>query len=173
VGWEPATRTFTRKATQEEVTVPNVGVLMNTPTLFVHLENYFEDNDTILDSVFAITRNGADQNTSYTVTPQKGEIAEITDEVASQIDLAEYLEGLADSEAIRELVESAPDGFEFNFSKRGKADDKPKSAKGKGKKVAAPVEDDDDDEWDEEDEEEDDAVAERKSRFDEMRAKMS
>lgn len=170
VSWKPATRTFKRKS-GEEVTVPNVGVIINTPTLYVHVENYFEDNGTILDTVFSITRNGGDQNTSYTVSSMKGEIADITDEIAAEIDLTEYLQGLADSAGIRELVESAPEGFEFNFSKRDKG-----GSKSKAKKVEA-VEDVDDDGEDWEDNEDDgdvdDAAAARKSKFDAMRANMN
>ena len=165
VGWEPATRTFTRK-NGEEVTVPNVGVIINTQTLYAHVDNYYEDNGTITDAVFSITRNGSDTSTSYSVTPQKGEPVEVTDELLNEIDLAEYCESMADSAAIRELVESAPDGFEFDYSQR----DKP--AKSKSKKAQAPVEDDEWDDGPDEDEDEDDTRTRKNTKFAGMKAQL-
>jgi len=159
VSWVPATRSYKRKD-GTEVEEPNVGVIINTPTLFVHVQNYFEDNGTILDTVFRITRNGGDQNTSYTVTPQKGEIVDFTDEILNKIDLGEYLGGLADSAAIRAMVESLPEDHEYNFSKRNKTS-KPAPK--------AQVEPD----WDDEDEEPVDEAAAKQSKFDQMKATMS
>ena len=165
VGWEAATRSFTRK-NGEEVTVPNVGVIINTQTLFAHIDNYFEDNGTITDTVFSITRNGSDTSTSYSVVPQKGEPAEVTEEMLEEIDLAEYCESMADSKAIRELVESAPDGFEFDYSQR----DKP--AKGNKRKAQVEEPDEDDEEPEDDDDDEDATAARRKTKFAGMKAQL-
>ncbi len=163
VGWEPKINEFDRKD-GSHVEEPTVGVIINTPTLFTHIDNYFEDNGTIKDTVFKITRNGGDQNTSYTVTPAKGDPIELTADIVDKIDLAEWLESLADSEAIRELVESLPENHEYNFSKRNKP-------------TVKVVPEDQDEELGfgdvEEEDEPVDAAALKQSKFDQMKAQMS
>ena len=163
--WEVATRSYKRKD-DTVVESPNVGVIINTPTLFVHFEDYFADNGTVLDTVFKITRNGGDMNTSYTVTPQKGDIAEFDEAVLKEIDLAAWLESIANSEAIQTLVDAVGPNHEFNYSKRGKDDDAPV-------KSAAVADDDEDFDSDDDPEDEVDAATARKNRFNRMRAEMN
>ena len=114
----PMTRTFERKVEgggKETVEEPAVSLIIEAPSVFfAPLTAYADEIGPIEDQVFLIRREGKDTNTSYTpiAVNKPFEFPEGIDDAIERLEA--HVETLADADRMRELVESAPEGYVFN-----------------------------------------------------------
>lgn len=113
-GFKVSERTFTYQKGDragEEVTVPNVGVVINTHLFFKYLTTWDEDKGDITQTPFKVVRVGGDKNTTYNFIPYEGEKVELNETVLAEIDLDAHIDMLMSAERYRELIDPLPDDF--------------------------------------------------------------
>ena len=113
-GFKVSTRTFTYQKGDragEEVTVPNVGVIVNTHLFFKYLTTWDEDKGDIRETPFKVVRVGGDKNTTYSFIPYEGEAVELTDEVLSEVSLDSVIDMYMSADRYHELIDPLPDDF--------------------------------------------------------------
>ena len=116
--WTVVNREFTRQD-GTEVSVPNVGLIVQSHIFFGPLAVYAEDTD-VEDFVWEVTRSGGDQNTSY-VFRDRGEAPEV--DLGEEVpDLDAYLTELSSEDRMRELIEHLPANWTLDqYAKKGQA----------------------------------------------------
>ncbi len=154
----------------EDVTAVNVGVMIQSPTVFWSwFQSYADRKGTdLLGEVFSVERVEGSSPIKYNIIPL-GEGLELDEEVTDAIDLDEYLESLMDEERFKELIDVLDDDHILNrYSQKGGKDDKKSSksssrkpARSRAAKAAEPEADDPDNEPSPED----DPAEDRKEAF--------
>ncbi len=127
VGFDVATRQFENKD-GETIEVPAVGLVVQSPSNFWNHIVVNDDIKPIEETVFAVTRTGADTTTAYTFVPAGDamDLDEDLDEFFEQFDFEALLDDWADEDRIRELIDPLPSDFVVSaYAQKGK--------KGKGK----------------------------------------
>jgi len=103
-GWNVAERSFERQD-GTEVTVPNVGLIVQSHIFFGSLAVFAEDT-VVEDLVWEVTRSGGDQNTSY-IFRDRGDAPDV--ELGEEVpDLDAYLDELSSEDRMRELIDPLP-----------------------------------------------------------------
>lgn len=120
-GFEIATRTYEKD--DEEITVPNVALVIESPyTLFGTLSSLNEIKP-LEDYVWAIKveGKGKDKNFAATDVAEAIDFEDELDEFLDEIDFEGYLDELADEDRMRELIGDLPDDWVVNkYAKKGK-----------------------------------------------------
>lgn len=116
-GWNVAEREFTRQD-GTEVSVPNVGLIVQSHIFFGPLAVYAEDT-VVEDLVWEVTRSGGDQNTAY-IFRDRGDAPEV--ELGEEVpDLDAYLDELSSEDRMRELIDPLPADWVLDtYAKKGK-----------------------------------------------------
>lgn len=150
VGFEPVMRTYTNKD-DEEVTVPTVGIVEQSPyldTFFPWLADYAQSND-ISTKVFKITKKDDGTDTRYYFEPFDGaldlEELELTEEIGK---LHSHIENLADYQRQVDIIGPLPEDYILDKwqQKAGKKDAPAKKTRASAaQKAVASVTDDGDD----------------------------
>lgn len=161
VGFKVLERTFTPERGEhagEEVSVPNVGVLIQTGKFFSYLTTWEEDKGPITETVFAIKRSDSKPVTyqwvPYEVNPvtKESEAVELDEEVLNAVDLDAYEEMLMSPARFHEWIDPLEDDAEpdrYAAQRKREREGKATEAKTKQKKVVAKEESDVEDSGDE------------------------
>lgn len=126
--WTVAQREYTNKD-DEEVTVPNVGLIVQSHIFFGPLAVYAEDTD-VEDYVWEVVRSGGDQNTTY-VFRERGDAPEVELDDDNVPDLDAYLSDLASEERMHQYIDHLPSDWVLDTYA-----EKSKKSKGRGRATA-------------------------------------
>jgi len=143
VGFDIEERQFERDG--ETITVPAIGLIIESPfTFYTHLAQ-FEDVAPINETVFGVKRTGKSTDTTYTFLPTGQDaldLDEVVEEFYESFNPEEWLEDLADEDRMRELIGSLPDGAKVARypSKKEKKGAKGGSRSTRARKTAEPEE---------------------------------
>jgi hypothetical protein len=131
VSFDFAVREFENKD-GENVQVPAVGLIIESPYTFWGYLSTFADDAPIESVVFAVTRRGGGTDTAYDFVSagDAPEVGDALDEFFATFDFDAYLEDLASEERMKEEIGPLPDDWVVNpYSKKRKNE--------KGKKASA------------------------------------
>lgn len=132
-------------------TVPNVGLVIQSPSNFFSHLDAINDVDAITDSVFAVKRTGKTRDTTYTFIQAGKALAsdelEGLDDFLAEFDFDAHLEELADEARMKQLIDPLPDGWEVN---KFAAKDKKNNRSGSSRTRRQPVVEDEAEAGDEE-----------------------
>ena len=139
VGFQVKERTFTYQRGEragEEVSVPNVGILIQTGKFFNYFNSWEEDKGDIREAVFKVERNNGKPVSYNTMgfevnpTTKKDEKVELSEEVLEAVDLDEYIDMLMSPQRYHDLLDELPDDHvPDTFAARRKQEQSQKSAK--------------------------------------------
>lgn len=141
-----ALRTYENKD-GEEVSVPNVAFIVESPYIFGDFLATYDDTDPIEDSIWKVTQSGVRKDKKFVFERVPGveplDLSDIEEEVEQLGDIDSFLEGLADPERLEGFTADKPEGWvynEYGGPKKGDKDEESKPARSRGRRKAAEAE---------------------------------